>query len=92
MPDIFTNGALLAQAQDSFDVFVTIDHNIQFQLNLATLVLLAVESVAPDNRFETLSPYAPTLLRVLAQPLTRELIRIESPERIVRWPTRSIEP
>jgi len=87
-----SNGSLLAQARQSFGVFVTVDQNLQFQQNLKTLPLPVVLLVAPDNRFETLAPYAPTLLRVLEQPLTRELIRVESPERIVRLPARPLEP
>lgn len=75
-----------------FGVFVTVDQNLQFQQNLKTLPLPVVVLVAPDNRFETLARYAPTLLRVLEQPLTRELVRIESPERIVRLPARPLEP
>ena len=87
-----SNGALLAQARGSFDVFVTVDQNLQFQQNLTALPLPVVVLAAPDNRLETLTPYAPTLLRVLEQPLTRELVRIESPGRIVRLPARPLEP
>ena len=87
-----SNGALLAQARGSFDAFVTVDQNLQFQQNLMALPLPVVVLAAPDNRFETLAPYAPTLLRVLEQPLRRELVRIESPERIVRLPVRPLEP
>ena len=87
-----SNGALLAQARESFDVFVTVDQNVQFQQNLAALPLPVVVLAAPDNRLETLTPYASTLLRVLEQPLARELIRIEGPDRIVRLPARPLEP
>jgi hypothetical protein len=87
-----SNGALLAQARESFDVFITVDQNLQFQQNLAALPLPVVVLAAPDNRFETLAPYAPTLLHVFEQPLPRELVRIESPERIVRLPARPLEP
>ena len=87
-----SNGVLLAQARESFEVFVTVDQNLQFQQNLLALPLPVVVLAAPDNRFETLAPYGPTLLGLLAQPLARELIRIESPERIVRLPARAIEP
>lgn len=81
-----SNGALLAQARDAFDVFVTVDQNVQFQQNLLLLRLPVVILAAQDNRLATLAPYAPTLLRLLEQPLARELVRIESPERVVRLP------
>jgi hypothetical protein len=87
-----TNGSLLAQASASFDVFVTVDQNVQFQQNLESLPLPVVVLAAPDNRLETLTPYATTLLRVLEQPLARELVRIEGTDRIVRLPARPHEP
>lgn len=87
-----SNGALLAQARLSFDVFVTVDQNVPFQQNLMALPLPVVVMAAPNNRLETLSPYAKPLLAILAQPLNRELVRMESPDRIVRLPARFTEP
>jgi len=37
----------------SFDVFVTVDQNLQSQQNLAALPLPVAVLAAPDNRFET---------------------------------------
>jgi len=87
-----SNGVLLAQAREFFDLFVTVDQNLQFQQNLLALPLPVVVLVAPDNRFGTLAPYAPLLLHVLEEPLAGELVRIESPERIVHLPARPLEP
>lgn len=79
-----TNGRLLARAAaDSFEAFLTVDQNIQFQQNLASLPLSAAILVAPNNRFETLAPYAPAVLRWLEQPPMRTLVRIEADGRIV---------
>jgi len=86
------NGALLVRASVQVDAFVTVDQNLQFQQNLAALPLPVVLLVAPDNRFETLAPYAPKLLEVLSQPLARELVRIESPDRVVRVSARQLRP
>ena len=86
------NGALLLRAGGRFEAFGTVDQNLQFQQNLASLPLPVVVLVAPDNRFATLAPYAPKLLEVLSQPLARELIRIESPEHVVRIPVRALHP
>lgn len=86
------NGALLKRAAERFEVFVTVDQNVQFQQNLASLPLPVIVLVAPDNRFATLAPYAAKLLEVLGQPLAREMIRIESAQRVVRLPARAIRP
>jgi hypothetical protein len=79
-----SNGRLLAQSGAGFDVFLTVDQNIQFQQNLASLPLPVVILVASDNRLATLTPYAPAVLQALSGPMTRELIRVESSGRISR--------
>jgi hypothetical protein len=86
------NGALLKRAAERFDVFVTVDQNVQFQQNLASLPLPVIVLVAPDNRFATLAPYASKLLELLLQPLARELIRVESTQSVVRVPARPRRP
>ena len=78
------NGALLAEARQEFGAFLTVDQNVQFQQNLAALPLPVGIIVAPDNRFETLAPYAPTVLEWLSRPLVCELVRIEATGQIVR--------
>ena len=87
-----TNGALLGRARERFDAFLSVDQNVQFQQNLATLPLPIAILVAPNNRFETLAPYAPTVLAWLSRPLVRELVRIEAPDRIVRVMARHPQP
>jgi hypothetical protein len=82
------NGELLAQARPQFDAFLTVDQNVQFQQNLATLPLPVAIIVAPDNRYETLAPYAPAVLDWLSRPLICELVRIESPTQTTRVPAR----
>ena len=86
------NGALLAQARQEFGAFLTVDQNVQFQRNLATLALPVGIIVAADNRFETLAPYAPAVLDWLSQPLVCELARIEATGQIVRVPPRPPQP
>lgn len=83
-----SNGRLLAQACQQFDAFLTVDQNVQFQQNLATLPLPVGIMVATDNRYETLAPYAPTVLDWLSRPLARELVRIEANGQLVRIATR----
>ena len=58
--------------------------NIQFQHNLARIPIAAAILVSTDSRYETLLPFAPTMLRWLPLPLRRELVRIYSDGRIER--------
>ena len=59
------NGALLALAAESFDVFVTVDRKLPFQQNLALLRIAVVVLTAKTNRLTDLRPLIPELLRVL---------------------------
>ena len=87
-----TNGKLLAQASQQFDAFLTVDQNIQFQQNLSALPIPVAILAAADNRFETLTPYAPGVLAWLARPLVRELVRIEVDGKLVHVSTRHPQP
>ena len=71
-----SNGALLRQAAESFDAVLTADQNIEFQQNLRELPIAVVVLVARTNRFESLEPLLPDLLRVLATLQPRELVRV----------------
>ena len=87
-----SNSALLAQASTEFNVFLTVDQNLQFQQNLAALPLAVGILVAPDNRLKTLAPYAPAVLGWLALPLLRELVRIEATGQIIHIPQGDPQP
>jgi hypothetical protein len=76
------NGDLLAAAAGQFDVFVTVDQNVQFQHNLAALPLAVIILVCRSNRPEALRPYAPAVEQVLAGLSGRPMIRIEPDLRI----------
>ena len=71
-----TNGALLKQAADIFDVLLTADQNIEFQQNLAMLPLAIVVLVAESNRLESLEPLVPSVLDALKTLKPRTLIRV----------------
>ena len=60
------NGQLLALAASSFDAFVTIDKNLPFQQNLATLPVAVVVLDALSNELSALIPLIPALDRALA--------------------------
>ncbi len=59
------NGALLGLAAPNFDVFITIDNNLQYQQNLQTIELVIVVLNAKDNKLETLRPLIPKILSAL---------------------------
>ena len=59
------NGELLRRAATEFDVFVTVDQNLQHQQNLGRFPVAVAVLVVHDNRIETLEPLAPLLLSVL---------------------------
>ena len=71
-----TNGALVRQAAERFDVLVTADQNIEFQQNLATLPLAIVVLVAESNRLESLEPLVPLALEALKSLKPRTLLRV----------------
>jgi hypothetical protein len=59
------NGALIALAANSFDVFVTIDQNIPFQQNLAAIPIAIIILQAKSNRLAYLKPLIPPLLTAI---------------------------
>lgn len=59
------NGKLLALAASKFDVFLTMDGNLEFQQNLAALPLAVLVIEAVSNRMEHLAPLVPLILREL---------------------------
>jgi predicted nuclease of predicted toxin-antitoxin system len=61
----FTNGRLLALAEQSFDVFVTADANLRFQQTLEGRPLRVVVLRPRRNRLAELRPLVPRLLGML---------------------------
>lgn len=72
------NGVLLAKAAEQFELFITVDQNVQHQQNLTNLPLAVILLVAPNNQIETLRPLVPEVLRVLGSNITRSMYRIGS--------------
>ena len=71
-----SNGILLRQAPETFDVMLTADQNIEFQQNLLTLPLAIVVIAAESNRFESLEPLVPAVLDALNNLKARTLLRV----------------
>jgi hypothetical protein len=72
------NGKLLALAGAAFDVFLTADHNIEFQQNLAALPLSILVVVAGSTRMEHLAPLIPDILRTLNHLTPRTLHKVSA--------------
>jgi hypothetical protein len=78
--ELLTNGKLLQTAASArFDVFLTIDKNLKFQQNLATLPIAVVVLLAPNNRFATLTSFVPAILDALNGLESRKLVEIPIP-------------
>ncbi len=59
------NGKLLAAAQDSFDVFLTIDQNLVAQQNTSSLRMTIVVLGSLSNELDHLVPLVPSILELL---------------------------
>jgi len=59
------NGALLARAAISFEVFITMDGNIAFQQNFAQLPLILIALRARSNRLADTDPLMAQVLVLL---------------------------
>ena len=59
------NGDLLARVSEQFDVFVTVDRNLSFQQNLASLPIAVIILHARTNRLTDLIPLIPRLLTAI---------------------------
>ena len=70
------NGKLLALAATRFDVFLTMDQNLEFQQNLATLPIAVLVVKALSNRMEHLVPLVPAILKELNHVPPRTLRRV----------------
>jgi hypothetical protein len=70
------NGALLALAAADFDAFITVDKNLQYQQNLATLPLSVIVLDALSNELSSLLPLLPNLEQALSSLKPRTYVRV----------------
>jgi predicted nuclease of predicted toxin-antitoxin system len=70
------NGKLLALAATKFDIFLTMDQNLEHQQNLATLPIAVIVVEAISNRIEHLTPLVPKMLREVNHIPPRTLRRV----------------
>jgi hypothetical protein len=72
----FKNGDLLAAASGKFDVLVTTDQRLSYQLKVSTFPIAVVVLVAKRNKLESLLPLMPELRTVLAEVKQGEVRRV----------------
>lgn len=71
------NSELLAlMLASGFNVFVTVDQNLEFQQNVRASGIAVVVIVAHSNRLKELRPLAPAILESLDRIKPGELIRV----------------
>lgn len=70
------NGELLRVAQDSFDVFVTMDKNLEYQQNLSGIRLGIVIVKAQSNSYRDVEPLMPRINTALKTIQPGDLVHI----------------
>jgi predicted nuclease of predicted toxin-antitoxin system len=71
------NGSLIRlMVEDKFELFVTVDRNLQYQQNLERLPLTVIVLCALDNRRETLAGLIPKLFERLSEGSLQNVIEI----------------
>jgi predicted nuclease of predicted toxin-antitoxin system len=71
------NGKLLAIAASQFEAFVTVDKNLPYQQNLATLPLAVVVLDGLSNELHALVPLIPHLEKALASLNPRTCVLVD---------------
>jgi hypothetical protein len=74
-----TNGKLFALAQEEFDVFVTLDQNIEHQLNMRKIGLGLLVVKVPDNKIKFHEPIFPQMLEAAENLSAGQILRVTSP-------------
>ena len=70
------NGKLLALAATQFDVFLTVDQNIEFQQNLTALPIAVVVLAVRRTRIQSIEPLVHELLALLQKLPVRALRKV----------------
>jgi len=59
-----------------FDIFITLDKNLQYQQNLKKFSIHIIILDAPDSGYQTLQPLVRKITQVLSAKITRQVIII----------------
>ena len=74
------NGELLRLMTNVFDIFITVDSNLQYQQQLKTLPISFIVLSAKNNKLETLLPLMARVEEVIQNIQTGQVIIIEENE------------
>lgn len=72
-----SNGKLLTAVSKRFDVFITIDGNMEYQQTLVNFNVLIVVLRAGSNRLDDLLPLAPKIIAALCEAPETGILHIE---------------
>ena len=72
------NGALLALAQASFDVFLTVDRNLAFQQDINRFEIAVVVMVAKTNKHSDLQSLVADVLTILGAVTPGQVVKVGS--------------
>lgn len=70
------NGELLALAEGKFDVFITLDKNIQYQQNLANRKIAILLIGAKSNDMDDILPHLPACVAALGEIKSGQVVRV----------------
>ncbi|HEY6349867.1 MAG TPA: DUF5615 family PIN-like protein [Candidatus Angelobacter sp.] len=70
------NGELLALAENKFDVFLTLDKNIQYQQNLTNRRIAVLLIGARSNDMDDIRPHLPACLAALQAIQAGQVVRV----------------
>ncbi len=70
------NGELLSLAEVSFDVFITVDQNLQYQQKLTKFKIAVILLSPPDSKFQTIKRFLPQIKEALKKIEEKRFIHI----------------
>ena len=70
------NGRLLEAASGQYDVFVTVDQNLQYQQNLQAFAIAVIVLKAGRSTYPTLKPLMPRVLEAVGKIKPGEIITV----------------
>jgi predicted nuclease of predicted toxin-antitoxin system len=72
------NGALLKLAEAQFDIFLTIDSNLEYQQNIIAFNIAIIALVAKSNDIDTLRPLVSMLSESIPRAVKGEVLYVEA--------------
>ncbi len=76
-----TNGKLLTLAESEFDVFITLDRNLEFQQNLRKVTFGIIVVKVVDNKIESYRPLFAQLLRLAGVIQPGQVMRLPNADK-----------